>query len=264
MPTPVGVGDLVAWEGGVLLIGRANRIIPLHWHQAIQVVFGYAAPVGLRTAEDGAWKQYPLGIVASRQPHSMDATKSTYNAIVFVEPETALGRALTERYLTQGVASVDTPDTRAVCADLFSTWLSGTTKERLIAGATSVVASLAKDITPTSVTDERILRATEYIRANLNGKVALDDVAAHVFLSPGRFRHLFVEQTGMGLRPYVLWRRFILAWDLLTKGESLSNAAHGAGFADSAHFTRTSHQMFGFPPSLLVVDAGPEAQRAPT
>jgi len=263
MATPVGVGDLVAWQGGVLLIGRANRIIPSHSHQAIQVVFGYAGPVGLRTTDDEAWTAYPLGIVASRQPHSMDATASTYNAVVFVEPETALGRALTERYLTRGVASVDDAHIREVCADLFSTWLGGTSKERLIAGATQVIAALAKDVAPVTVTDERILRATEYIGAHLGGSVALDDVAAQVFLSPGRFRHLFVEQTGMGLRPYVLWRRFILAWDLLAQGESISTAAHRAGFADSAHFTRTSHQMFGFPPSLLQVDAGAAGAATP-
>lgn len=260
MPTPVGVGDLVAWDGGVLLIGRANRIVPLHSHQAIQVVAGYAGPVGLRTAEDGEWTLYPLGIVASRQPHSMNATASTYNAVVFVEPETALGRALTERYLARGVASVDDAAAKAACAILFAAWLEGTTKERLIAGAMQIVAALAADVTPSTVTDERILRATEYIRAHLSGSLSLEEVAAQVFLSPGRFRHLFVEQTGMGLRPYVLWRRFILAWDLLAQGESISTAAHRAGFADSAHFTRTSHQMFGFPPSLLQVDGGAAAR----
>jgi AraC-like DNA-binding protein len=67
------------------------------------------------------------------------------------------------------------------------------------------------------------------------------------------FRHLFVEQAGMGLRPYVLWRRFVRAWELLANGESVSTAAHRAGFADSAHFARTSRQTFGFPPSLLGV-----------
>lgn len=263
MAGPVGVGDLVAWDGGVLLIGRANRVIPPHSHQAIQVVFGYAGPVRLRAGEDEAWTAYPLGIVASRQPHSLDATASTCNAVIFVEPETALGRSLTERYLQRGVASVDDADVRAACAELFSSWLGGAPKDRLIAGATRVVTALARDAVPATVTDERILRATTYIREHLGDPVTLDDVAAHVFLSPGRFRHLFVEQTGMGLRPYVLWRRFILAWDLLAQGESVSTAAHGAGFADSAHFTRTSHRMFGFPPSLLQVDAGPAAERPP-
>lgn len=257
MTTPVGVGDLVAWDGGVLLIGRANRVIPTHAHQAIQVAFGYAGPVGLRTNDDEDWKAYPLGIVASRQPHSMDATAATYNAVIFVEPETALGRAISERFLTRGLASVDEAGVRAACVDLFASWLGGTSRMHLINGATRVVAALATDIAPAIVTDERILRATEYIRTHLDADVRLDDVASHVFLSPGRFRHLFVEQTGMGLRPYVLWRRFILAWDVLARGESISTAAHRAGFADSAHFTRTSNQMFGFPPSLLQVDAGP-------
>lgn len=258
---PVGAGDLVAWDGGVLLIGRANRVIPLHSHQAIQVVFGYAGPVGLRTAEDEAWTACPLGIVASRQPHSLDATASTYNAVILVEPETALGRSLTERCLRRGVACVDDAEVRTACADLFSTWLGGAPKDRLVAGATRVVTALAVDVVPSVVTDERILRATAYVREHLGDDVTLAGVAAHVFLSPGRFRHLFVEQTGMGLRPYVLWRRFILAWDLLAQGASVSTAAHGAGFADSAHFTRTSHRMFGFPPSLLQVDAGPAAER---
>jgi AraC-like DNA-binding protein len=256
MAGPVGVGDLVAWNGGVLLIGRSNRIIPQHAHQAIQVVFGYEGPVLLRTSDDAAWGSYPLGIVASRQPHSMDATASTFNAIVFVEPETTVGRAITERYVRQGIASADDETISSTCTELFTTWLGNTSREHLVTGATRVISALVKDVAAANVTDHRIIEATAYIQARLGESVTLDDVAAHVFLSADRFRHLFVEQTGMGLRPYVLWRRFILAWDLLAKGESISSAAHGAGFADSAHFTRTSRQMFGFAPSLMQVDAG--------
>ncbi len=58
----------------------------------------------------------------------------------------------------------------------------------------------------------------------------------------------------MGLRPYILWRRFLRVWELVTTGTSLSAAAHAAGFADAAHLTRTSRRMFGFPPSLLRFD----------
>jgi AraC-like DNA-binding protein len=106
---------------------------------------------------------------------------------------------------------------------------------------------------PAEVTDARIIRAVAYVNANLKRTITLDDVAREVYLSPSRFRHLFIEQTGMGLRPYVLWRRFLHAWELLARGESVSAAAHGAGFADSAHFARTSRLTFGFPPSLLEV-----------
>jgi AraC-like DNA-binding protein len=255
----VGAGDLVAWDGGVLLIGRAHRVIPPHAHQAIQVVFGYAGPVGLRASESDAWRSYQLGIVGSQEQHSLDATRCTYNAVILIEPETALGRALIERHLRRGVASVNDAEVLSMCAEIFAGWLAGATKAQLAADATRVVAALAGDTSPSVVTDERVLRATEYIRSRLGRPVTLDDVAGHVYLSPDRFRHLFVEETGMGLRPYVLWRRFILAWDLLAQGESVSSAAHRAGFSDAAHFTRTSTQMFGFPPSLLQVDAGPDA-----
>jgi AraC-like DNA-binding protein len=38
-------------------------------------------------------------------------------------------------------------------------------------------------------------------------------------------------------------------------GASLSTAAHAAGYADSAHLTRTSRRMFGIPPSLMNLSA---------
>jgi AraC-like DNA-binding protein len=110
-------------------------------------------------------------------------------------------------------------------------------------------------VEPAVVSDERILRAISYIRSHLDAPLTLDTVAAEAFLSPSRFRHLFVEQTGMALRPYILWRRFLRVWDLLAEGESLSTAAHRAGFADAAHLTRTSRRMFGFPPSALQLSA---------
>ena len=46
----------------------------------------------------------------------------------------------------------------------------------------------------------------------------------------------------------------------------MSAAARGAGFADAAHLTRTSHRMFGFPPSAIQMlgplPAGPRAGAA--
>ncbi len=119
-----------------------------------------------------------------------------------------------------------------------------------------VIRALTGGVEPAIVTDERILRAMAYINANISSSLTLEKVAAEAFLSPSRFRHLFVEETGMALRPYILWRRFLHVWELLMRGASISTAAHAAGFADSAHLTRTSRRMFGFPPSALQI-AGP-------
>jgi AraC-like DNA-binding protein len=105
--------------------------------------------------------------------------------------------------------------------------------------------------------DERILRAVRYVNDHLAAPITLKQVAGVACLSPSRFRHLFAEQTGMGLRQYILWRRFVSVWEHRMNGASLSTAAHAAGFADSAHLTRTSHRMFGVPPSSM--DFSPDA-----
>jgi AraC-like DNA-binding protein len=180
--------------------------------------------------------------------------------VLFVEPESREGKALTEQYLRHGIASVDEGPVRDAAAAPFATWLARAGDEAVIAGARRVILALTRGREPVAPTDERILRAVAYINAHLNGPIRLTDVARDIHLSPGRLRHLFVEETGMGLRPYVLWRRFLRAWDVLVTGESLSTAAHRAGFADSAHFTRTSRQAFGFPPSFLQVGMGPVAE----
>src|SRR4029079_10950084 len=125
-----------------------------------------------------------------------------------------------------------------------------------------VVRTLTGGVEPSVVSDERILRAVAYINSHLDAPLTLEEVAEVAFLSPSRFRHLFVEQTGTALRPYILWRRFVRVWELMQAGESLSAAAHSAGFADAAHLSRTSRRMFGFPPSMLQI-SGPLAAEPP-
>jgi AraC family transcriptional regulator len=103
------------------------------------------------------------------------------------------------------------------------------------------------------------MRAVRYVGDHLSVPITLKQVAGVACLSPSRFRHLFNEQTGMGLRQYVLWRRFVSVWEHRMNGASLSTAAHAAGFADSAHLTRASRRMIGIPPSLM--DVSPAAPR---
>ena len=77
-------------------------------------------------------------------------------------------------------------------------------------------------------------------------------VAEAVHLSPGRFRHLFVSQTGTSFRAWLLWARAEAAIAAATHGVSWTEAAQGAGFADAAHFTRTCRRVFGIAPTMLV------------
>ena len=100
--------------------------------------------------------------------------------------------------------------------------------------------------------DPRIERAIAWLRSRLNESLSLEQAAAQAHLSPSRFRHLFMEQIGVSFRAYLLWARVELAVGRGMSGQSWTAAAHEAGFADSAHLSRTCRRMFGIAPSMLV------------
>jgi AraC-like DNA-binding protein len=246
----------VAWDGGCLFIGRGGGVVPVHAHYAIQIAFGSAPGIRFRTSEREVWTEYAGAVIPSRQPHSMDVTRVPANVVLFVEPETREGRALTERWLQGGIATMPEALFADVAPPLFAAAFEERSAVAVERAARGVIHALTGGVEPAVVTDERILRVVAHIKAHLDAPLTLDDVADVACLSPSRFRHLFVEQTGVGLRPYVLWRRFLRVWELLTDGASLSAAAHAAGFADAAHLSRTSKSTFGFPPSAMQM-AGP-------
>jgi len=99
--------------------------------------------------------------------------------------------------------------------------------------------------------DPRIAGALERLRRDSCARPSLAEVAAEVSLSPSRFAHLFRAGTGLPLRRYLLWLRLVEAVRDVARGGSLTEAAHAAGFADSAHLTRTFRRMFGVAPSAI-------------
>lgn len=250
MTTVVGIGHSIMWDGGWLLISRATGITPMHSHYAIQIAFGSETGIRFRPTERADWTSYHGVVIASRQPHTMDATHVPFNAVLFVEPETREGRALAER-CRGGINALDAETVGDIAPELFVAWRDQRSLQAVKSAAERVVRALTGGIEPAVVSDERILRAVSHINSRLDAPLALEDVAEVACLSPGRFRHLFVEQTGTPLRPYILWRRFLRAFDLVAAGESVSAAAYSGGFADAAHLTRTCRRMFGFPPSAI-------------
>jgi AraC-like DNA-binding protein len=96
-----------------------------------------------------------------------------------------------------------------------------------------------------------VSHACTLIRGSLDGQITLAALAKAVCLSSSRLAHRFREATGVPLRRYVLWCRLRAAAEAAMRGSNLTEAAHLAGFADSAHLSRTFRAMFGVTPSLL-------------
>lgn len=99
--------------------------------------------------------------------------------------------------------------------------------------------------------DHRINQALAYMESNSQRVVPAKETANHCNLSTSRFLHLFREQTGLTYRRAQLWTKLLKALPLI-KSFNLTETAHDAGFADSAHFSRTFRENFGFSPQELL------------
>jgi AraC family transcriptional regulator len=254
-------GDFVAWPGlcGFLGAGGGGAPIAPHAHYAIQLVAAPPPGLLLQFGRRGDWQPCAGALIPSRATHSIDLSQCGMSAVLFIEPETPAGRALTQR-LQGGMELLDAAAVAAFVGRLDQAWRVERSHEAVRALCTGFVHEVS-GTTARESSDARVLAAIATIHQRAGAPVTLAELAKAAHLSAGRFRHLFVEETGMPLRTYLLWRRLLHVWSLLMQGESLSAAAHAAGFADSAHLSRTARTMFGLPPSLLQVD-GPLSARA--
>lgn len=101
------------------------------------------------------------------------------------------------------------------------------------------------------VMDERIVQIAKMIRKEMPDSIRMKEIGKNFSVSEDRLIRLFKENLGIPMRRYLLWVRILEAAKLLKEGKSLTEAAHSAGFSDSAHFTRTFKENFGFVPSLF-------------
>jgi AraC-like DNA-binding protein len=92
-------------------------------------------------------------------------------------------------------------------------------------------------------------RAKDILVANLDGEVALADIARECRLSVSHFSRAFRHSMGVAPHRWLLNRRVELAKDLLRDRESsLSEIALRCGFADQSHFTRVFTRRAGVSP----------------
>jgi AraC-like DNA-binding protein len=193
-----------------LILGETGRTAP-HAHYAHQFILSSGSPVTVSL--DGHLQTAYRLFIPSRQPH----------AIVHV-PGTVL-----MAYVEPGAFDLDSLQKTLETAEF--------SPERL--------EQSLRQLPRRQADDERVQRALHTLDQQLNGKVSAQALAEAAHLSLSQLERLFVSQLGVPVRRLVMWRRLRLALDLALNGHTLTQAAHGAGFADSAHFSRTMKQLFG-------------------
>jgi AraC-like DNA-binding protein len=110
--------------------------------------------------------------------------------------------------------------------------------------------------------DGRLQRAVARLTERMEDNVSIDEAAAGVGLSTSRLMALAHDQLGAPLRSYRRWLRAIRVTREFAAGASLTQAAHAAGFASSAHLAMASREHFGIRPSDVLSPHSRDAIRA--
>jgi AraC-like DNA-binding protein len=240
-PTDTWSGEIVLATGVVVYVGP-GAAAARHRHDAIQIICSPNRPVVLGT-EPGTVITH-AAIVASRESHHFEANGAPI-AIVLVEPSGQLGRRL------NAVAQRSTDLTALNVNVRFPITTHPTVT---VEWARSLIASITGDTTVTRPDGVRaeLREACRFIDTHLQDAPQLADTANHVGYSPRQLRRGFADEIGMPYRRYVLWRRLRHALLAVRDGADLTTAAAAAGFADSAHLSRTFRQTFGLTPSEVL------------
>jgi len=251
-----GRGRIIIWEGASLWImevvpaaGSVTNSTGFHSHHAIQVTLALDGRFELRSRTHGVTD---CAAVAPDLEHIFEAQGLA--ALLFVEPESEQGRAITKSFFKRaGLVALPRPLLADLAAELLAQYRRSRSDEAALEKlGRRMVARLAGSA-QAPPPDPRIGKIMRYAAARLDDAVTLGAAAKSAGLSPGRARHLFVEQTGIPFRRYLLWLRINRAVALFAAGASLTQAAHEAGFSDSAHFSRTFRRMFGIAATVLEI-----------
>lgn len=237
------------WDGGFLAMGCSEGVVPPHAHHAFQLVIAIDGKVGVKGAR-GEWRSGRGLVVPPDIEHSYDGLGAV-GAMLFVDPESREGVWLRSTFKRE-IAFV--PEERIVpCAEELWKFLERPHESRDIRSLIlQCVQSMCAGAPPSRKMDERVTKVLQEIRASEDLRISLESAAASVFLSEGRFAHLFKQQVGLPFRRYMLWRKLARAVVAIGRERTLAAAAHAADFSDAAHLTRTFYQMFGIAPSVMM------------
>jgi AraC-like DNA-binding protein len=239
---------LLDWGARVLYLGPTFGLTP---HRNATGVLAVALDGKIGVADDPrarlpSWREARSVLILPNSLHHL-RIDSGRMAFLYVDPFGRDLAALCERMTDVGSgAAFDLIDERPAI-ELFVDIAERRLAPEEARRATGELLGVGSGARP----DARIVEAIKRMRDEPSEPHALAELCERAGLSSSRFLHLFKEVTGVPLRRYRIWNRIGAAARAIAQGGSLTEAAHGAGFSSSAHFSTAFRDMFGMMPSEL-------------
>lgn len=219
----------------------------MHAHHAMHLLVARTGTLRVRQGKASARARAWAGVLTSPDvPHALDASGVDV-VLVFVDPESEVGERLLATF-EEPLREVTPAERDALLADL----PLGAKPDAIMSWAAGAIARFAGADTTAKRMHPRVKALLARLRTMpLDADTTLPTLAASAGLSESRLLHVFRESVGIPIRPYLLWLKVQRAVTSFAAGNSLTQAAHDAGFADAAHMSRTFRRMFGMPASEL-------------
>lgn len=255
-PSPMADGATEApWSGRIELgpgwarfVGNAGDNLA-HRHHAVQLVISEGAEV--RAIIESEWFEAAGLLIGSDVDHAIQPGPAR---MIYVESESPRGQRLNAA-CKRGVRVL----TSHTCGVLQDLWHASTTADDSVTAIVRELAGVATEHVKPGGLLSRVQALIDSLPLRVEERFGTEALAAECQISPSRFAHVFKAQTGMAVRPYVRWLRLTRALDEVGGGRTLTAAAHAAGFADAAHFSRTMRRHFGIAPTAIVSSLRPLA-----
>jgi AraC-like DNA-binding protein len=236
------------WQDRVLTIARLGRVA-LHAHTGSALLVGIDGQFGFRLGQPAAtWHAVEHVVVAPGCLHELDCGE-TLMGVLHLTPGQVDHRQLCEH--------AELPAAK-------SAHVLGPPRRRreelgaIFAGELPVAeleAWVARQVGPPPgryASDARVEEVAALISRQPDALWRLATLAARTGVSPSRLQHLFRAELGVTPRQLRTWQRLREVSRRFAAGESLTLAAHEAGFVDSAHMSKAFRHFFGIAPSRVL------------
>jgi AraC-like DNA-binding protein len=226
------------------------HITPFHSHNTMQLIIDVGGQFRFRTP-DTPWSTFKSLLIKEGVIHKLDTSRGV-QLIVYIESSGDLADCLRSRYLPdrdtcsfdEEMLFLDKPGEIQRCmlsADSLQL-------ERLVR---QLLCALRTGDTNQSI-DDRVKNAMRMIAADRSGELTIARIARELYISESRLRSLFKTGMGISLHQYILLYKSNLSLTRIMNGASIAEAAAAGGFADSSHFHRVLHNLFGVSPSRFM------------
>jgi AraC-like DNA-binding protein len=235
-------GYIYYWNNqSLLLLGAFEAAMHRHYPMELHLALERPCRLDFGTG----WKEFRTVAIESNRAHRFDGSGG-WQALLMIDPACEAAVYLRREALRgESFRGLDAEKLDSFIAAFSEYKERAHPYEEAQALCNDLLRSLSDESAYLEQSSPRIREIMKILRCLPEKKISAEELARRIGLSESRMAHVFKEGTGIPLRPFLLWLRLIEAVKYIFQGMTFTDAAYEAGFADSAHLSRTYKSMTG-------------------